>query len=114
MSDTVTLSMDSLADRTPVAVVVDGNPVVVVRIGDEVFALADRCSHADVALSEGDVEDCTIECWLHGSAFDLRTGEPLTPPASTPVRTYVTRVTDGAEGSVVQILARTDDSKDIA
>ena len=51
---------------------VDGLDVAVVRHGDEVFAIEDECSHAAVALSEGDVDDCTIECWMHGSRFDLR------------------------------------------
>lgn len=109
MSETVTIALAELAERTPTSLIVDGEPVVLVRIADEVFALADRCSHADVALSEGEVEDCSIECWLHGSAFDLRTGAPLTPPASVPVRTYVTRITDGPEGPIVEVLAPTKD-----
>jgi 3-phenylpropionate/trans-cinnamate dioxygenase ferredoxin subunit len=46
------------------------------------------CTHATVPLSEGEVEDCTIECWLHGSRFDLRTGEPTGLPAITPVDVY--------------------------
>lgn len=110
MSEVLTrLPLNDLAERTPLAVVAGGDPIVLVRIGDEVFALADRCSHADVALSEGEVEDCSIECWLHGSAFDLRTGNPLTPPASTPVRTYSVRITDGPDGSIVEISAETSE-----
>ena len=54
--------------------------VAVARHGDEFFALQDLCSHAAVALSEGEVEDCTVECWLHGSRFDLRTGKPTGLP----------------------------------
>nr|WP_279579325.1 non-heme iron oxygenase ferredoxin subunit [Fodinicola feengrottensis] len=53
------------------------------------------CSHAEVPLSEGDVEGCTIECWLHGSQFDLRTGKPTGPPATEAVPTYETRISDG-------------------
>ena len=63
-----------------------------VRSGDEVFAIRDECSHANIPLSEGDVEGCLIECWLHGSTFDLRTGKPTTLPASEPVPVYPVRV----------------------
>ena len=52
------------------------------------FAVSDICSHADVSLAEGDVDGCTLECWLHGSRFDLRTGRPSGPPATTPVPIY--------------------------
>ena len=65
-----------------------GKPVCIARSEGEVFALLDICSHADVALSEGDVEDGKIECWLHGSLFDLRTGEPTGLPATRPVPTF--------------------------
>jgi 3-phenylpropionate/trans-cinnamate dioxygenase ferredoxin subunit len=54
----------------------------------EYFALQDLCSHASVSLSEGEVEDCTVECWLHGSRFDLRTGKPTGLPATEPVATF--------------------------
>ena len=62
--------------------------VAVARHEDEVFAIQDLCSHAAVALSEGEVEDCTVECWLHGSRFDLRTGKPTGLPATEPVATF--------------------------
>ncbi|HEX2313578.1 MAG TPA: non-heme iron oxygenase ferredoxin subunit [Thermomonospora sp.] len=77
------------------AVEIGDTPVALVRTGGEVFALHDVCSHAEVALSEGEVYDGTIECWLHGSCFDLRTGKPTNPPATQPVPTYRIRVTDG-------------------
>ena len=66
--------------------------VAVARNGDEVFALQDLCSHAAVALSEGEVAECTIECWLHGSRFDLRTGKPDVLPATESVPVYPVRV----------------------
>jgi nitrite reductase/ring-hydroxylating ferredoxin subunit len=94
-----------LADFPPGAarrVFVDGVPIAVVRTDEGVFAVADRCSHADVSLAEGEVEDCAIECWLHGSAFDLRTGAPLSLPAIEPVATY--RVTVAGDGDDAQIL----------
>jgi 3-phenylpropionate/trans-cinnamate dioxygenase ferredoxin component len=74
------------------AVEIEDTPVAVVRIGEEVFALRDVCSHAEVALSEGEVYDHTIECWLHGSCFDLRTGKPTNPPATQPVPTYRVKI----------------------
>jgi 3-phenylpropionate/trans-cinnamate dioxygenase ferredoxin subunit len=69
-------------------VVVEGTAIAVVHTEGEWFAIKDVCSHADVALSEGDVDGCTLECWLHGSRFDLRTGNPSGPPATTPVPVY--------------------------
>ena len=63
--------------------------VALVRDDDgELHAISDICSHGAVSLSDGEVEGCTVECWLHGSTFDLRTGKPLTPPAITPVPVY--------------------------
>jgi 3-phenylpropionate/trans-cinnamate dioxygenase ferredoxin component len=71
---------------------VDGEPVCVVRTGGEVYALRDVCSHAEVPLSEGEVYDHTVECWLHGSCFDVRTGRPTGPPASEPVPVYSVKI----------------------
>jgi 3-phenylpropionate/trans-cinnamate dioxygenase ferredoxin subunit len=83
------LRVADLPDVGAVKVVLDGVPVAVVRDADgHVHAIGDTCSHAEVSLSEGEVEDCTIECWLHGSQFDLRTGEPLALPAIRPVPVY--------------------------
>ena len=70
----------------------DETPIALVRSGGEVFALQDMCSHAEVRLSEGEVEDGTIECWLHGSCFDLRSGAPINPPATRPVPTYDVKI----------------------
>ena len=78
------------------AVEIGGQPVAVVRTGGEVFALADMCSHAEVPLSDGEVYDHTLECWLHGSCFDVRTGEPTGPPATEPVATYPVKI-DGSD-----------------
>ena len=85
MSD---LKMSELSAGKPVKIEKDGRSICVTRIGDEVFAIDDTCSHSDASLSEGDVTDFKIECWLHGAEFDLRTGEALTPPAIAPVKTY--------------------------
>ncbi|MDA8115932.1 MAG: non-heme iron oxygenase ferredoxin subunit [Actinomycetota bacterium] len=69
---------------------IEGHRVAVVRIGDDFYALGDRCTHADYSLSEGDVyeEDLEIECWKHGSTFSLKTGRPTTLPATRPVPVY--------------------------
>ncbi|GAB3486771.1 non-heme iron oxygenase ferredoxin subunit [Nocardiopsis coralliicola] len=70
----------------------DETPVALVRTEGEVFAVRDVCSHAEVRLSEGEVEDGTIECWLHGSCFDLRSGAAINPPATKPVPTYDVKI----------------------
>ena len=81
---------------TPVRVVLSGVAVALVRTeSGEVHAVGDTCSHADVSLAEGEVEDCSIECWLHGSRFDLVTGNPLALPAIRPVPVYPVTLHDG-------------------
>lgn len=81
-------NLSSLSDRKPVRLEKNGESICVTRIGGEVFAINDVCSHSDASLSEGEVSDFKIECWLHGAEFDLRTGEALTPPAVAPIKTY--------------------------
>ena len=79
-------------------VVIDGLPAVaVVRIDDDLYALGDRCTHQDISLSEGDVdrEERTLECWKHGSTFDLVTGEPTALPAVKPTPVHGIKVVDG-------------------
>lgn len=73
---------------------VDGHRLCVVRIGDDWYAIGDRCSHEDYSLSEGEVwtDECEIECPKHGSMFSLVTGEAQTLPATRPVPIYVARV----------------------
>jgi 3-phenylpropionate/trans-cinnamate dioxygenase ferredoxin subunit len=85
MSD---LSFASLAAGKPVKIEKDGRTICVARVGDQVFAIDDTCSHSEASLSEGDITDFKIECWLHGAEFDLRTGEALTPPAVAPIKVY--------------------------
>jgi len=76
------------------AVDVGDYTLVIARDGDEAYALQDLCSHAAVALSEGEVSECQIECWLHGSRFDLRSGKPTGLPATEPVATFPVEVRD--------------------
>jgi len=95
--------MSDLAPRSAKRVAVDGQTIAVVNTDDGVFAVQDRCSHADVSLAEGEVDGCTIECWLHGSAFDLRNGLPLSLPAIEPIATYEVRIEGEGDSAVVQV-----------
>jgi len=85
-------ALSDLPDEGALGVQVAGVPVAVVRAGGEVFALHDVCSHEEVPLSEGEIYDHTVECWLHGSCFDLRTGKPTGSPATKPVATYPVKI----------------------
>ena len=80
----------------------EGQRICLVHLGDDWYAIGDRCSHADESLSEGDLwpDECEIECPKHGSTFDLRTGEPQALPATQPVPVYDVRV-DGDDVLVV-------------
>ena len=82
------LNFDSLIEGIPVAVDVNGTAVCVARVGEEVFAVADTCTHSDASLSEGEVSGFKIECWLHGAEFDLRSGAALTPPATQALQSF--------------------------
>lgn len=86
--------VDEVPTGGVLAVNVDGVEVAIVKAEDCVYAIRDECSHAAVALSEGDVDvaGCEIECWLHGSRFDLRTGKPTSLPAYEPVPVYPCKV----------------------
>ena len=89
----------STAELSPSAalrVVVEGKPIAVVMdSAGAVHALGDTCTHGDTSLSEGFVEDDTLECWAHGSKFELTTGKPLTLPAYEPVPVYTVSIVDG-------------------
>ena len=85
-------TLDEILDGKPLAVTVEDVDVAIVRDGDDFYAIRDECSHAAIPLSEGDLDGCLIECWLHGSTFDLRTGRPTTLPAFEPVPIYPVRV----------------------
>ena len=84
--------VDDVEDGAAIRVMVDGLPVAIVRSDGEVYAIYDVCSHANVPLSEGEVDDQTIECWLHGSRFDLVTGRPTGLPATKPVPVYPVKI----------------------
>ena len=90
-------ALDEIAPGTVRKVCVKGHEIALVRIDDNVYAIGDRCSHADVSLSEGEVlcDTKELECPRHGSSFSLETGVPSTLPATQPVPVYVARVENG-------------------
>lgn len=69
--------------------------IAMFRVNDEVYAIGDRCSHAEASLAEGELWDTSVECPRHGSEFDLKTGEPGALPATEPVPVYEVLVEDG-------------------
>ena len=83
-----TVRISQLQESKPFKVVIEGQDVLLAKIADQIYAVSDVCTHSEVSLSEGDIEGCAIECWLHGSSFDLRTGEPSGPPATTGLKTF--------------------------
>ena len=85
------ITFSTLVDGKPQKISLGDKDVCVARIGEEVFAVADTCTHSDASLSEGDVSNYKIECWLHGAEFDLRTGEAITPPAVQALETFEVR-----------------------
>lgn len=94
---TVSIPLDDLAPGTATRVMVDGVAAAVVRCDDDVYAIGDVCSHANVSLSEGDVwcDQRELECPQHASTFSLVTGQPLTLPATQPVPVFDVTVADG-------------------
>ena len=96
MASTRICGFDELGVNEAVKVEIDGVPIVVVRdAAGDVFAIGDTCTHGDISLSEGFVEDDTVECWAHGSKFSLKTGKPLNLPAYEPVPVYKVDLIDG-------------------
>jgi Ferredoxin subunits of nitrite reductase and ring-hydroxylating dioxygenases len=85
-------ALSDLEDDTPKRVELNGVPMTIVRTEGEVFAIYDICSHQNVSLAEGEVEDHQVECWMHGSSFDLRTGKPSGPPATRPIPVYPVKI----------------------
>lgn len=96
---TLVCPLADLDEHKPTPIEVADVGLVLVRDGDRVHAVRDECSHAEVALSEGEVTRqrgrLALECWLHGSCFDLTTGEPMSPPAAEPVDVFAVTIVDG-------------------
>ncbi|EYT53724.1 dioxygenase [Leucobacter sp. UCD-THU] len=90
------VALSDLVQDQATRVVVEDAPIALVLDGQgEVHAIGDTCTHGQISLSEGFVEDDTLECWAHGSAFSLRTGYPQNLPAYEPVPVYVVEIEDG-------------------
>lgn len=89
-------ALGELSTSTAKKVVVDGTAIAVVMdSAGDVHAIGDTCTHGDISLSEGFVEDGTLECWAHGSKFELASGRPLTLPAYEPVPVFAVEIIDG-------------------
>lgn len=88
-------TIDQLPRDRGVRVKVGEHRIAMFRIGEDVYAIGDRCSHAEASLAEGELWDRTVECPRHGSEFDLETGVPSSLPATTPVPTYEVAVEEG-------------------
>ena len=90
-------ALDDVEPNSAIRVDIDGHRLAVVRCDDDVYVIGDRCTHADISLSEGEI-DCkyrTIECWKHGSEFRLEDGVPEALPATRPTPTYTVTIKDG-------------------
>ena len=100
-------ALDELEPGTARRFVVGDRKIAVVRLGDDVYAIGDVCSHENISLSEGEIHagEKTIECWKHGSEFSLETGEALTLPATKSVPVYEVRVDGGDVVVVVEAVA---------
>jgi 3-phenylpropionate/trans-cinnamate dioxygenase ferredoxin subunit len=89
-------ALEDIKPGKSIRVKVGDNAIAIVRTpAGDVKALDDKCSHGEISLSEGFVDNETIECWAHGAKFDLNTGKPLSLPAYEPVATYEVLIENG-------------------
>lgn len=89
-------ALEDIKPGKSIRVKVGDNAIAIVRTpAGEVKALDDKCSHGEISLSEGFIDNETIECWAHGAKFDLNTGKPLSLPAYEPVATYEVLIDNG-------------------
>ncbi|MFB2556094.1 non-heme iron oxygenase ferredoxin subunit [Herbiconiux liangxiaofengii] len=96
MSAEKVCALDEVPVNQAIRVVVGGVAIALVKdSAGECHAIGDTCTHGDISLAEGFVEDDTLECWAHGSKFSLETGKPLTLPAYEPVPVFAIEVVDG-------------------
>ena len=103
-------ALDDLVDGGATRIDVDGHRLCVVRIGDSVYAIGDRCTHADVSLSGGEIDEdaLTVECPKHGSEFSLESGDALTLPAVKPVPAYEVKVVDGEVEVTLEVAGQSE------
>jgi len=96
MSGVKVCAAEDITVSTALKVTIDGVPIALVKdSAGDIHAIGDTCSHGEISLAEGFVEDNTLECWAHGSKFDLKTGKPHNFPAFEPVPVYPVTITDG-------------------
>jgi len=103
--------LEELEIDKPISVEVDGEPVLVVKTMNGLFAVSDICSHAEVSLTEGTVTDGKIECWLHGAQFDLSSGAALCLPATKAIDAYSVRVSEESQKKTVEVSLERQESK---
>lgn len=87
--------VDEIAPGTAKQFIVGGEPIAIINVDGEFFAINDLCTHEEYFLSCGTVDGQEIECFMHCAVFDVKTGAVLNPPAEKPVDTYPVRVVDG-------------------
>ena len=92
-----------LPEGTAKRVEIDGEAIALVHTRGEVFAVDDTCTHAEVSLAEGEIDGCTLECWLHGSRFDLRTGQPSGPPATRAIAIHPVDVVGIGDDAIIRV-----------
>lgn len=95
MSQHAVGSLESLPNNAGFKLEIADERIAVFRVDDAVYAIGDRCSHAEASLSEGELFDLEVECPRHGAEFDITTGKQLSLPATKPVPTYATEIRDG-------------------
>ena len=96
MSGVKVCAVEDISVSAAVKVTIEGVPIAVVKdSAGDIHAIGDECTHGEISLSEGFVEDGTLECWAHGSKFELATGKPKNFPAFDPVPVYKVTITDG-------------------
>lgn len=97
---------DEVELKSALRVEIDDVPVAIVKDSAGVLhAVGDTCSHAEISLSEGEVDDCTIECWAHGSSFELKSGQPLALPAYEPIPVFALSIDgDDVYVDIAQVL----------
>jgi 3-phenylpropionate/trans-cinnamate dioxygenase ferredoxin component len=85
-------SVEELKDGDRLFVDIDGKPVVILKIAEQYFAIADVCSHDEGPVGEGEIEGFEIICPRHGARFDIRTGRVLALPAFVDIPAYPVRI----------------------
>jgi len=96
-------ALSDIPATVPHHVDVAGIPIAIARAEGELYAIYDVCSHENIALSEGEIEGRTIECWLHGSCFDLASGQPTNLPATQSVPVYPVMVDGSGDDAAVYV-----------